>query len=326
MKFDIFQEANTTIINVKNSKNLELFLSELGAGIYKIVYKNEIMNYGPKSLDVYTEKDQYYGKTIARFAGRIKNAKWNNINFEANENSHLLHSGINGLHNKRFKYTIRELKDCIKIIFKATDSGKKSRFPGKFSLQVVYKIYDNIDKFEISFISKCDEDCITNITNHAYFCLGSKSLNDLKMKINSSYYVAVDNELIATEIKPVNRTFDFRRFKTVTRDIYDKNLQEATSAGYDHLFVFDSKNAAKPQLFLKNDRYQLRIYTDFEAIQFYANCYPQSFENLNGEIDGLYKAAALEPQLNTFDINHTIQKAGVKRKNRIIYRFDSINE
>ena len=146
------------------------------------------------------------------------------------------------------------------------------------------------------------------------------------MKINSSYYVAVDNELLATEIKPVDKTFDFRRMKTVTRDIYDKNLQESTSTGYDHLFLFDAKNSAELKLILQNAKYKMKIYTDFPAIQFYSNCYPQTFVNLNDEVDGLYKAAALEPQLNTFDIENTILKSGEIRKNKIIYKFELIKK
>lgn len=326
MKIEIYNEKNVEIIKVSNSKNLELYLTDLGAGIYKIVYNNEIMNYGPKDIDVYAQPNQYYGKTIGRFAGRIKSAYWNGIQFKANENSNLLHSGKYGLHDRKFKYKVVEAKDFTKVVFTAVDTGKKSLFPGKFALKVIYKIYENNDKFEINFVSKCSEDCITNLTNHAYFCLGSKSLDDLKMKINSSNYVAVDNELIPTNIEAVDKVFDFRKFKRVTRDIYDKKLQEATSTGYDHLFIFDSKNAAKPQLFLKNDRYMLRIYTDFAAIQFYSNCYPSTFVNLHGDVDGLYKAAALEPQYNTFDINNTLEKANLTRKNRIIYRFDSIKE
>jgi aldose 1-epimerase len=283
------------------------------------------MNYDPKDIDEYAKVDQYYGKTIGRFAGRIKGATWNNISFKANENGNLLHSGKYGVHNKRFKYFIKETSNFIKVVFSTIDTGKKSLFPGKFNLKVTYKIYKN-NKIEIIFNSKCSEDCIVNLTNHAYYCLGSSHLDDLKMKINSSKYVAIDDELLATEIKNVDKVFDFRKFKRVTRDIFDKNLQAATSTGYDHLFLFDSKISAKPQLFLKNNDYMMKIYTDFEAIQFYANCYPQTFINLNNETDGLYKAAALEPQLNTFKIENTLLKANEIRKNRIVYKFDSIKK
>ena len=325
MFFKIKKLENLDLITVKTSSNFEVVLSDLGAGIYKILFNDKVMNYGPKDIEEYAKIDQYYGKTIGRFAGRIKEANWNGIQFKANENSNLLHSGKHGVHNKRFKYSVKETTNCVKVVFSIVDSGKKSLFPGKFHLKVTYKIYQN-NKIEILFASKCSEDCIVNLTNHAYYCLGSRHLDELKMKINSSRYVAVDNELIATEIKSVDKVFDFRKFKRVTRDIYDENLQSATSTGYDHLFLFDTKNAAKPQLFLKNDEFSMKIYTDFEAIQFYSNCYPQTFINLNNEQDGLYKAAALEPQFNTFKIENTLLKANEIRKNRIVYKFDSIKK
>ena len=326
MKINITHHDKLDLIEVENDKSLKLSLTDLGAGIYKIESHGAIVNYGPKDLDVYALPNNYFGKTIGRFAGRIKGANWNGIQFPANENSNLLHSGKYGLHDKRFNYRTEECKDYIKVVFSTTDSGKRSLFPGKFSLRVVYKIYKDVDKIELTFRTVCTEDCIVNLTNHAYYCLGSESLNDLKMKINAPYYVAVDNELIPTEVKPVDKVFDFRTSKRVTRDIYDKSLQEATSSGYDHLFIFDSINAAKPQLILKNKDLRMRIYTDFAAIQFYSNCYPGNFENLHGKKDALYLAAALEPQFNTFNIENTLQKAGEVRKNRIVYVFDSIKK
>lgn len=326
MNVTITKHDKLDLIEVSNDKSLKLSLTDLGAGIYKIETHGKIANYGPKDLNEYAKPNFYFGKTIGRFAGRIKGAEWNGIKFPANENSNLLHSGKYGLHDRRFKYRTEECKDYIKVVFSIVDSGKKSLFPGKFSLKVIYKVFRNVDKIELTFKSVCSEDCIVNLTNHAYYCLGSASLNDLKMKINASHYVAVDNELIPTEIKEVDRVFDFRTMKRVTRDIYDKSLQEATSSGYDHLFIFTSKNAAKPQLILKNDELRMRIYTDFAATQFYSNCYPGDFINLHGNKDALYLAAALEPQFNTFNIEDTLQKKNEVRKNRIVYVFDSINK
>lgn len=324
MEYKIIKNDYFDLIEIKNDNSLVLSVSDLGAGIYKIEYNGNIMNYGPKEPAVYADPKFYHGKTIGRFAGRIKAAKWRDYQFVANENSNLLHSGKYGAHDKVFKYRIQECDNYTKVVFRTSDSGKKSLFPGVFNLEVTYKVYRNVDKFEIIFKTRVTEDCVVNLTNHAYYCLGSESLDDLKMKINCSNYVAVDHELIPTEIKPVDRVFDFRKMKRVTRDIYDKDLQAATSTGYDHLFILDTKNAAKPQLILKNDEISMKIYTDFEAIQFYANCYPADFVNLHDKKDALYLAAALEPQLNTFDIEHTVQKKDEVRKNRIVYKFDSI--
>ena len=184
MKITVTKHDKLDLIEVENDKSLKLSLTDLGAGSYKIESHGAIVNYGPKDLDDYAKPNFYFGKTIGRFAGRIKGATWNGINWKPNENGNLLHSGPQGVHDKRFKYRTQECKDYAKVVFSIVDSGKKSLFPGKFTLKVIYKIYKNIDKIELTFKTVCTEDCIVNLTNHAYYCLGSASLDDLKMKIN----------------------------------------------------------------------------------------------------------------------------------------------
>ena len=137
MFFKIKKLENLDLITVKTSSNFEVVLSDLGAGIYKILFNGKVMNYGPKDIEEYSKIDQYYGKTIGRFAGRIKDANWNGIQFKANENSNLLHSGKHGVHNKRFKYSVKETTNCVKVVF------FNSRFRKKIiiSWQISFKSY-----------------------------------------------------------------------------------------------------------------------------------------------------------------------------------------
>ena len=85
-------------IIVKNSLGMKLTLFSLGASLYslKINKKGEEIEtlIAPNSLEAFIDKDQYFGKTIGRVAGRIdkgilnfegKNIllekNWNNISF-----------------------------------------------------------------------------------------------------------------------------------------------------------------------------------------------------------------------------------------------------
>ena len=52
---------------------VEVTLSQIGAGVYSVFYKGEVMNAGPMNKDAYiTDRVSFYGKTIAPFAGRLK--------------------------------------------------------------------------------------------------------------------------------------------------------------------------------------------------------------------------------------------------------------
>lgn len=327
MKINIEKLDTFSVIEIENDCGFRVFLTDLGAGIYKIMQDEDVLNYGPEAYETYAKGNLYYGKTIARFAGRIKGANWGGVQYTPNEGNNLLHGGKYGLHDRVFKYRVEECKDFIKVVFKATDSGKRSKFPGTLNLTVIYKIFRNCSKFEINFVSKVSELSLVNLTNHAYFCLGTPDLNKLKLKINASNYVAVDNELIPTHIEKVDGIFDFRNLKRVTKDIYDEDLMNSRAHGYDHLWIFDTVNKRIPQIILKNSDYRMKIYTDFEATQIYANCYPgEHLMMVNGCEDGLFQSVAIEPQLNTFDISKTLQNPNEIRKNKITYVFESLKK
>ena len=244
---------NFSIIKIKNSKGMKMTLFSLGASLYSLKIlnkKNEEIEtlIAPKSLEAFIHKDQYFGKTIGRVAGRIDKGVLNFENksyvLEKNWNGiSCLHGGEFGLSNKNFDFEINRCENYCEIIFKSYILQKEDHMPGNLDVTVIYKIYENENSFDIKFIYKCSKKSIASFTNHACFNLNGKGnvLED-ELYINASSYGHLNNELISTKIAFVNEIMDFREGKKIGEFINDEYLKNHTAFGYDHPFILDTKN------------------------------------------------------------------------------------
>ena len=71
----IIKDEEVSFIEIKNDKNLEVTLCTLGASFYRIVYKGKNRIMTPINHKEFYYNEQYYGKLVGRFSGRIKDAK-----------------------------------------------------------------------------------------------------------------------------------------------------------------------------------------------------------------------------------------------------------
>lgn len=120
-------------------------------------------------------------------------------------------------------------------------------YPGELKCKVIYSLNNNNNELRIEYYGITSEKTVLNITNHTYFNLldgGASSILNHKLQINASYYTPVDDRLITTgEIAPVvNTPFDFRKPKTIGKEIEDENKQLKNGLGYDHNFVLDKED------------------------------------------------------------------------------------
>ena len=104
---------------------------------------------------------------------------------------------------------------------------------------------------------------------------------------------------------------DFRNMSVLgpKLDVIEKTIWEKT---IDHLFVFDKVQEDKPQVIYKGGKVKLSLFTDFEAINIYADasCSKYEFENSEGLILHNSRALALEPQQIALGLSHITLKAG----------------
>lgn len=219
-----------------------------GATIQSLVLKNnknELVDVvlGFDNLNQYENQEDraYIGAVCGRYANRIENGSFfidgHEYNLQKNNNGNCLHSGYSGFDNEVFE--VREFNDnsiTLSILSPDGDGG----FPGELSSNVKYTF--KYSSLLIEYFANTTKDCPINITNHSYFnLLGQGDILSHKLKLNSQYYMNVDNNGLANGIisnavdSPLDFS-DFKELKTATNHI--KNIQPSIG-GIDHHFYIN---------------------------------------------------------------------------------------
>lgn len=323
MRVNQLHKRNLEFIIVTNDTGLEVILANLGASIYSIKYDNDMMSMTPiMSLD-FEKSTAYYGKTVGRVAGRIKNSEINYDNkiykLEANEGTTSLHGGPHGLFTKYWSSSVKELSYGIEVTYTYLSLDNEGGYPGNANFLVTYLIHKDEAVIDIKFECDVDKTCPINITNHTYFCLGEKSLKECELMIHADKFIEVDpiNQIPLKE-KEVFGPLDFNNYRNLLKDINDPYLQDSKTKGYDHFFIF---NCDANQISLKGSRYQMDIDTSFEGVQIYTHNYMDNIITMaSGALQ--YRGVALEPQLN--QLHQNLLKPGETYRHYISYSFKRI--
>ena len=269
------------LLTLKSKSGLKVTLSTLGAGIFSIYYDKDIMTLTPKKEKDYLLEKIYHGKTIGPVANRIKNGQLTiegkTFSYDINEGENTLHGGHNGLSTKEWNYN--QQFDGVSFTYKDKDAF----------YQVVYKLNDN--ELTVKFTATPVRPLPIALTNHSYFCLGEKSLEELSLQIKSHRFIESRKEdLIPLEEKDLPSCLDFNELKKVLFDIDNPYLKDHRSNGIDHSLVLDD-----PLIILEGNKYRLEITSDFETVQLYTDNYPNGIVMENSK-DEKYRGIAIEPQ------------------------------
>lgn len=333
MRVSYIKDNEVTFIEVENNKNLCVTLCSFGASFYKMIFKGKNRIMTPLNYSEFYHNEQYYGKLIGRFAGRINDAKcviqgkeynlpknWNGINS--------LHGGPKGISFMNFSYEVKELENSVDVIFKALE--KENYLPGDVSYTITYHIYKDIDEVCLDILATTTKETICNVTNHAYFTLsgGKKNVLDEQLELQCKYHGDLDNNLIAKDIIEVSEIMDFRKPHAIGAYIDNPYLQNHTSFGYDHFFVKENKdNAFIARLKDIEENVELTIYTSYPAVVVYTDNYPTKMEFDGCKNEAKYQAIALECQdipnlINMKGHENDTLKPGEKFRQYIRYHFE----
>ncbi len=269
------------LIDLKTKDGLKVTFCTLGASIYSIYYRKDILTVTPKKEKDYLLEKIYHGKTIGPIANRIENGQLTidglTFSYDSNEGKNTLHGGHNGLSTKEWQYNLQldgisfslVEKDCL--------------------YQVVYEL--NGTSILVRFTATPRKPIPIALTNHSYFCLGESSLKELSLQIKSHRYIDSRKEdLIPLEEKDLPSCLDFNKLKKVMFDIDNPFLKDHKSNGIDHSLVLDD-----PLIVLEGNKYRVEIESDFETVQLYSYNYPDDVLMVNTK-DEIYKGLAIEPQ------------------------------
>lgn len=316
-----FKENNLEFIKVKNNAGLEVTFCSLGAAIFSISFSGDFMTYNPKNSREFHRKNVYHGKTIGRVAGRITG---NKITIDdktyilaANEGENVLHGGNGAFSEKVFSSKTYSDNQYTHVVYSYLSKDGESGFPGEATVEVCYLIANDEPSLIVEFNCKVSKKCPISLTNHSYFCLGEKNIDNLKLKVDASKYILMNNnDLTLKETTPVPSYLDFRDFKSLVEDINVKEINQGKLCGYDHILLLD-KNG---EVVLESTKYKMNISTDLDTIVFYTDNYDARFEaNNSNEI--LRRGVALEPQLNP--LKDRILKPGEEYRHFIKYSFQN---
>ncbi|MGN1195954.1 MAG: aldose epimerase family protein [Acutalibacteraceae bacterium] len=232
----------------------------------------------------------YTGEVIGQYANRIGGGKFtlDGKEYSVTKNE----KGITCLHGGA-EYS-SALWDAIIVDDNAVEFSYKSPdgkegFPGNVDVKVTYILTDK-NELELHYEAVSDKDTIINLTNHAYFNLGTTASGDIlgtELMLNCDYFTPTDENSIPTgEIRPVEGTaFDFRTPKKIGRDINADDIQLKMAGGYDHNFCINGESGklrlaarAKDE---KSGR-QLEVYTDLPGVQFYTGNFMDGETGKNG--------------------------------------------
>ena len=320
-------------IDINNENGMVIVLSSFGASIFQIEtldkYKRlEPILLTPVSLENFYYSTGYFGKTIGRFSGRIKDAKlkindkeyfldknWNNINS--------LHGGNDGLSFKNFDYKIIKDDEFVYIFFSLFE--KESTIPGDINYEITYRISANRNEFTIFYKAVSNADTILNLTNHSYFNLSGNMKQDIldeELTLFADKYTLLDDNLIPISIEKVTEITDFQKSKKIGKHINDDSLQNHISKGYDHCFI--KKDLNEPVIAILKDKKSKRkmiIETSYPAIVCYTYNYPIDIDFNNYMYTKKYQAITFECQYVPNDIKSALLKKDEVYNHYITYKF-----
>lgn len=326
-------DKDVAFITVKNNKNLEVTLCSLGASFYRVVYKglNRIMT--PINHEEFYNNQQYYGKLVGRFSGRIDDGvcQINNKTYNLPKNwggISSLHGGDKGISFSNFKYELKEEEKSFDVVFYFTE--KEDYLPGDVTYKVIYHIYKNQDEIKLEVFAKTTKETIVNVTNHAYWTLssGKDTVLNEELTLGCKYFGDLDNHLIAKSIKEVTKIMDFTNGHAIGLYINDPYLQNHTSFGYDHFFVKTNENEPfAASLYNKDLDIRLTVKTSYPAIVVYTDNYPTKMKYEGVDSEKKYQAIALECQyipngINMDGVNKALLKPEEEFHEYISYSFE----
>jgi aldose 1-epimerase len=234
-----------------NDHGIEITVLNYGCTITKIMtpdrngeFENIVLGYD--TLEDYLNHRSYFGCIVGRVAGRIAGATFSldgkTYTLAANDNGNNLHSGV-----KSFSHVVWEAKPIkdekyvgVHFFYRSPDG--EEGFPGNVEMNVTY-LLTNENELIIRYKGTTDQKTILNVTNHSYFNLSGDLKRDIlhhSLKMNSSQYVELNNELLPTGnlIDVDNSPFDFRIERLIQDGVNSNHPQnKLVGAGYDHPFV-----------------------------------------------------------------------------------------
>ncbi|MEI5991910.1 galactose mutarotase [Enterococcus termitis] len=272
---------NAILYSLTNDNGLTMTVTNLGARIVDLIVsvngekRNIVLGFD--TAEEYLSKDMYFGATIGRVAGRIKDGSFSIDEHKyqlpvSPENGHTLHGGAESFEAKIWEAEIEEKSNQVSVIFSYMSPDKEHGFPGELKARVIYSL-TNENEWIIDYQAETDQPTLYNPTNHVYFNLTgdvTQSVGEHELFVDADRFAVVDSDTTVTgELRSVDETpFDFRESKSMNQ-VFETNYEQKNLVdGLDHPFMLNRTGFDQPQAIITAPKKDLSVemYTDRPAV------------------------------------------------------------
>ena len=278
---------------LRNASGMEVCITNYAGGIVSIMVpdrngKFQDVVLGHDTIDDYVNIDGNFGALIGRYGNRINKGRISidgtEYQLPQNNFGHCLHGGPVGFHHKVWD-AVQPDGSTLELHLQSPDG--EAGFPGNLNVKVVYTL-SNDNSLKIEYTATTDKPTVVNLTNHSYFNLSGNPANDIldeTVLFNADGFTPIDSTFMTSgEIRSVEGTpFDFRRGKTVGRDIDADDEQLKNGMGFDHNMVLNTGgdiSVLAGRIEDSRSGISMEIYTTEPGIQFYTGNF------LDGSVKG----------------------------------------
>lgn len=198
---------------------------------------------GFDDLAGYLADTSFQGASVGRFGNRIMGGRFTLDGQEhvlpQNHGQATLHGGPGGFHAQ--VWDAEQVEHGVRL--RLTSPDGQEGFPG--TLEVTVTVTLGADGLRWDYLATTDAPTVVSLTNHAYWNLGGTgagSVEDHVLRLASSRYVPVDDELLPLPaLADVEATpFDFREPTRVGERVRTPDPQLLHAQGYDHCLLLDT--------------------------------------------------------------------------------------
>lgn len=258
---------------LQNSQGTQVEILNLGAVLHSWKVRTKegemrVIIIAPPELNDYFkpfEKTPYYfGATIGRYAGRIRNGfRLNGEEFPLDciEPQVYLHGGAHGIDRKYWEIDVEASDLPTSLVLYCSSEAGEGGYPGSLTIEARYTLNDD-DSLEIEYRAQSDADTYLNLTNHAYFNLDGASVLGHELQLGASRYLETTGQLLPTgRFLPVQKgPLDFTKGKALE--------QLGTHGGLDHCFLLDKQDEQQQAIAYRSEKagWELQGWTNQPAV------------------------------------------------------------
>lgn len=332
--FSIIQKNPYADLYLMENEHLKVFLTNFGAAIFSVQFKNNDSKLTELTLSCNTLKDfvknpAYFGATVGRTANRIKNGLFSLngkiYHLPQNDGNNSSHGGNLGFSYRLWETTLAE--DSIRFSLHSPDG--EEGYPGNMDVTVTYR-FDYSGGIEITYTAISDQDTLANFTNHTYWRIGGpdSKIYSQELTIDGKLYLDVDDELVPNgQVLSVRNTpYDFTSAEPIGKHILNLHPNLQRTKGYDVSYIRSNISYGKAAVLCNpaNDR-RLEVYTNMPIIHVYTGNFLRNFTEINNHEYAPHDAVCLEASYFPDAIHHphfgqAVLKANELRTDKIVFK------